>query len=143
MGKLDLFLKSNKAAKGNYKYVVSKDFRDEDGNPLEWELRPITTRMHERIEADCTSEVPVQGQPNLTRAKVNSSKLVAKTIATAVVSPNLNSVELQDSYGVNSAEELVREMIDNYDEYIALFRYINTVNGLDEKISDKVETVKN
>lgn len=143
MGNLSVFLKGNKAVRENYKYAASKAFVDEDGRPIEWELRPITTKERERIEADCTTEVPVPGKPYVTKPKVDYNKFMNMIIAAAVVFPNLNDKELQDSYGVMGAEELVTELLDDYNEHLNLFRYINDVNGLSEGFKEKVDKVKN
>ncbi len=143
MGNLSVFLKGNKAVRQNYKYVASQAFKDENGNPVEWELRPITTKERERIEADCTTEVAVPGKPYATKPKVDYNKFMNMIIAAAVVFPNLNDKELQDSYGVMGAEELVTELLDDYNEHLNLFRYINDVNGLSESFKEKVDKVKN
>jgi hypothetical protein len=143
MGKLSVFLKSNKAQRENYKYVASKAFKDEDGNAVEWELRPITTKVHSQITSDCTYDAPIKGKPNMFTPKLDQRKYISKLIAAAVVFPNLNDKELQDSYGVMSAEELICELLDDPAEYMGLYKHINDSNGFDESISDKVDTVKN
>lgn len=143
MGNLSVFLKGNKVVRQNYKYVASQAFKDENGNPVEWELRPITTKERERIEMACTTEVPVPGKPYITKPKTDYNKFMNMIIAAAVVYPNLNDTELQDSYGVMGAEELVTEMLDDYNEHLNLFKYITDVNGLSEGLQEKVDKVKN
>lgn len=44
MSNLSRFLKENKKVKENTKYAATKSLTDEKGNPLEWEIRPLTTR---------------------------------------------------------------------------------------------------
>ena len=50
------------------------------------------------------------------RPKVNSSKYVAELLVSAVVYPDLYNAELQDSYGVKTASDLLKEMNDKVEE---------------------------
>lgn len=58
------------------------------------------------------------------------------------MSPNLNSAELQDSYGVKGAERLLKRMLTP-GEYYAYLEEIQRVNGFDIGLVDKVEDAKN
>ena len=113
MSNLSLFLKKNKVQKENTFYAATKSLCDEKGNPLKWELKAITTKDNDEIRDDCTIEVPVKGKPNMFRPKVNSALYAAKMLAASVVFPDLNNAELQDSYGVTTPHDLVREMVDD------------------------------
>ena len=44
MSNLSLFLKKNKIQKENTTYPATKSLLDENGNPLLWEIKPLTTR---------------------------------------------------------------------------------------------------
>lgn len=137
------FLKNNKVERKNQFYCVSQAFKDDDGNGIAWEFKPITTKEHEQIREECTIDVPVPGKGNMYKPKLNFTKYSAKLITHCVVFPNLHDKELQDSYGVMSAEELVLEMIDNPSEYNALVEFITRFNGFDESFKDKVDKAKN
>ncbi len=113
MSGLSMFFKKNKVKKQNVKYAATKSLCDEKGQPLLWEVRAINTKESEQIREDCTIEVQIPGKPNLFRPKVLSGKYIAKMLAASVVFPDLQNVELQDSYGVTTPEELIREMIDD------------------------------
>ena len=67
---------------------------------------------------------------------------MAKMIAACVVYPDLNNKELQDSYGVMTPEELIKEMVDNPSEYNAFAEFVQNYNGLGESLEDKVEEAK-
>ena len=140
---LALFLKKNKIQRQNGKYAATKSLCDETGKPLEWEVRPVSTKESERIREECTIEVPVTGKPNQYRAKVLSARYAAKLMAAAVVFPDLQNAELQDSYGVATPEELVVEMIDNPTEYNEFMMFIQQFSGLDETMEDKIQEAKN
>ena len=143
MSNLSLFLKKNKVQKENTFYAATKSLCDEKGNPLKWELKAITTKDNDEIRDDCTIEVPVKGKPNMFRPKVNSALYAAKMLAASVVFPDLNNAELQDSYGVSTPEDLVREMIDDPGEYNKFLAYVQEFNGFDSNMEDKVEEAKN
>ena len=143
MSNLSLFLKKNKKVKENVFFAATKSLCDEKGNALEWEIKPLTTRESDEIREDCTVEVPIKGKPNMFRQKVNSSKFGAKMLVKSIVFPDLYNAELQDSYGVSTPEDLVREMIDDPGEYNKFLAYVQEFNGFDNNMEDKVEEAKN
>ena len=116
MGNLKAFLKQNKKAKKTTQFAATKSLCDENGDPLLWTIRPLSTKESAAIRDECTIEVPVTGKPGLYRQKVNTDELLRKMICAAVVEPDLHNAELQDSYGVMSAEALIVEMVDNPEE---------------------------
>ena len=137
------FMKANKAQKENTTFAATKSLVDENGKPLEWVIKPLSTRENEIMREDCMMEVPVKGKPNVYRPKLNSSKYIAKMICACVVEPNLYDKELQDSYEVMSPEELIKEMIDDPGEYNAFASFIQEFNGFNTSLEDKVEEAKN
>ena len=143
MSNLKLFLKSNKKEATTVKYVATKTLCDENGNPLEWELKPISTEANDKIRDACMYEVPVTGKPNMYRTKMNTTKYISMMIANSVVFPDLQDKELQDSYGAMTPEELVKRMVDIPAEYDEFASYIQTLNGFDVSMEDKVEEAKN
>ena len=110
---------------------------------MEWEIKPLTTRESDDIRESCTIEVPVKGKPNQFRMKVQSSKFGAKMLAASIVFPDLMNAELQDSYGVSTPDELVKEMIDDPGEYNRFLAFVQEFNGFDNNMEDKVEEAKN
>ena len=143
MSDLSRFLKANKIVRENTTYPATTSLTDEEGNPLLWTIKPVTTRENDKLRDDCTIQVQVTGKPNLTKPELQTSKFLAKMIAASVVEPNLNNKELQDSYGVMSPEELVKEMIDNPGEYNNFAKFIQDFNGFTETLEEKVEKAKN
>lgn len=143
MGNLKAFFKENKKEKKTTQYPATKSLCDESGNPLLWTIRAISTKESESIREDCTTEVPVTGKPGMYRQKVNTHELLTRLICAAVVEPDLHSKELQDSYGVLSAEDLITEMIDNPEEFGELATFVQQYSGLDESMQEKVDKAKN
>ena len=143
MSDLSRFLKKNKKLKENVQYAVTKSLTDEKGQPLLWEIRPLTSKETNKLTDECTFQEQVPGKPNVFRNKINSTKLLQKMMVASVVFPNLNDKDLQDSYGVMTPEELITEIVDDPGEYKNYGKYINELNGFNEGINEKVEEAKN
>jgi hypothetical protein len=77
------------------------------------------------------------------RNKVNTNEYIAKMISACVVEPSLFDIDLQNSYGVSKPEELIKEMIDNPAEYDDFAVFVQSYNGFDISLSEKVEQAKN
>ena len=142
MSNFSKFMKANKIQKQNVMHPVTKSLTDENGEPLLWEIKPLTTKENEAIRESCTIEVPVKGKPNHYRPKIDMNKYQTKLICAAIVSPDLNNAELQNSYGVMSAEDLVKEMVDDPAEYTDLMVFIQNISGF-KTLQDEVEEAKN
>jgi hypothetical protein len=136
------FLKKNKIVKQNIVFPATKSLCGEDGKPLDWEIKPITTKENERIQEQSMMEIPIPGKPNQYRQKINTSKYMTKLIAASVVYPDLYDAELQDSYGVKTPEELVQEMVDDSGEWNAFIQFINQFNGF-VPLQEEVDEAKN
>lgn len=136
-------MKANKQAKTNQNYAPTTTLTDENGKPLEWEFRPITSKENEKLRDDCTVEVQVTGKPNMFRPKLNTSQYLAKMIVAATVVPDLYDKELQDSYGVMTPEELLYAMVDNAGEYQELTVWMQKYQGFTKTFDEKVEEAKN
>lgn len=143
MSNLNRFLKENKVKKENVKFAATKSLVDEKGNPLEWEIKPLSSKETNKITDECTIQEQVPGKPNLFRNKLDSTKVLIKMMVASIVEPNLNDKDLQDSYGVMTPEDLIVEMIDNPGEFNEFGKFINEFNGFNEGINEKVEKAKN
>lgn len=143
MGELNRFLKKNKKAKEHLLIAATKSLTDENGEPLLWEIRPLSTKEDAGIRDECTVDVQVTGKPGVFRPKFSGNKYLAKVAARCVVYPNLNDKELQDSYGAMGADQLIQEMIDDPGEYNSFMNKIQEYNGYAETFQDKVEEAKN
>ena len=120
-----------------------KSLCDENGKPLEWEFRHISSKENETIRESCTIEVPVTGKPNMFRPKMKSSLYIQKMIIASVVMPDLYDAELQDSYGVKTPEDLLFAMVDDPGEYNELAAYVQKFQGFNVSFDEKVDEAKN
>lgn len=131
MSEFEKFMKKNKKEKANIKYAATKSLCDENGNPLKWELKPLTSSDAEKIREACTED-----------GRLKFWKYRTRVITACVVCPDLSDAELQDSYGVVSEEALLKAMVDDVNEYDKLFNKIDSISDT-ETLSEKVEEAKN
>ncbi len=143
MSTFNKFMKQNKIKKDNTTYKATKSLLGEDGEALDWVIKPLTTKENEVLLESCTIEVQVKGKPNMFRQKTDSQKYLSKLICASIVEPNLYDKDLQDSYGVMTPEDLIKEMIDSPAEYNDLANFIQEFSGFDTTLDDKVNEAKN
>ena len=143
MSKFSKFMKANKIEKKNEMYAATKSLCDENGKPLEWEFRHITSKENEGLRDDCTIDVPITGKPNMFRQKVKSSLYIQKMVAASVVVPDLYDKDLQDSYGAMTPEELLLAMVDDPGEYNDLASFVQKFQGFNVSFDEKVDEAKN
>ena len=105
---LNGFFKSNVKTLPDLRVVVSERFTNEDGTPIEWVLHPISTKRVEEITKRNTKTTIKNGKKE---SVVNEENLNAELLEAVVLYPSLNDAELQDSYGVSSANELLSVML--------------------------------
>lgn len=105
---LNGFFKSNAKSLPDVKVVVSERFTNEDGSPIEWVLHPISTKRVEEITKRNTKTTIKNGKKE---SVVNEENLNAELLEAVVLYPSLNDADLQDSYGVSSANELLSVML--------------------------------
>lgn len=142
MSNLTAFLSQNAIKIENEKFVASKRFVNEDGKPMEWEIASITSEEDELLRKTCTKRVPVPGKRNMFSPETDFNAYIAKQAVKCTIYPNLNDVELQNSYGVMGGEALLKVMLKpgEYADYISK---VQEVNGFDVTLEDAVEEAKN
>ena len=123
------------------KYVASKRFV-EKGKPIEWEIKAIDSDLDEAIRKECTKKVPVVGKRGQYNQETDTDKYIGKMCVACTVYPNLNDAELQDAFGVKSADALLKKMLKpgEYTEYKAK---VMEVNGYDMSMDELVDEAKN
>lgn len=143
MSDLALFLKKNKKVRPNAQYAATKSLLDASGAPVKWEIRPLTTAEDEEIREACTYDAPVPGKKGQYRTKVDISAYMNRQMCAAIVWPDLNNAELQDSYEVKTPEDLLKALVDDPGEYADLRSFIQELSGFDADMGAEVEEAKN
>lgn len=140
MSNLSCFLAGNVEKRENKKVVVSDRFKDK-GKLVEWEIKSISAEEDEVIRKSCTKNVPVVGKKNQFTQSFDANAYLAKLAAKAVVYPDLNDAELQNSYGVMGAEQLIKVMLYK-DEFDLLTEQLVNVTE-SEDINELIDESKN
>ena len=143
MSNFNRFMKQNKIERKPTTFPATKSLVDENGNPLEWTIKPLSTKENDNIRDACTIDIPVKGKPNMYRPKFDTSKYIAKMLCACIEEPNLYDKDLQDSYGVMTPEELLKEMIDDPGEYQDFATFVQDYNGFDTTFEEKIDEAKN
>ncbi|WZL81761.1 phage portal protein [Vallitaleaceae bacterium 9-2] len=142
MGNLAGFLAQNAKKIENIQYVVSKRFTDEEGTPIPWEIRCITSTEDEALRKSCTKRVQVPGKRGQFTQETDYNLYLGKLAATCTVHPNLDDMELQNSYNAMGADLVLKNMLSpgEYSDYLIK---IQEVNGFEVSFEEKVEEAKN
>lgn len=136
------FLAENAIKAENIKYVASKRFLGADKQPIEWELRVLTSEEDEALKKNCKKKVFIPGTRDA-KIELDSDKYAEELICACVVYPNLNDAGLQDSYGAVGAGQLVRKMLTP-GEYTDLYLMVSQANGFEVGMDDKkIKEAKN
>ena len=131
---LECFLKQNALKVENRKLIVSQRFVL-DGEPVLWEIKAITPKLDEQLR-NASLKQTVNG------LEVDTDKYLGKLMASCIVFPDLDDSDLQDSYGVFGADNLLKVML-TAGEYANLLEQIEAINGFNVTMKDKVDTAKN
>ncbi|MDF2881573.1 MAG: XkdN-like protein [Clostridiaceae bacterium] len=159
MSELSYFLAGNAVKEEVTKFAVSERFlkpvEDDAGNPVidnvtnqqktepvEWELAPITSKQSKDIKKSCTKRVPSPVNKNIVVPETDFDSYLCKLAVACVQYPDLNNADLQDSYSVVGAENLIQTMLKD-GEYQNLLNKIQEINGFDIGLQDKVNEAKN
>ncbi|WP_019536757.1 phage tail assembly chaperone [Paenibacillus ginsengihumi] len=140
MSDLSLFFAGSALAPQTEDFVVSERFKDKEGRPIPWQVRPISEEENDAIRTSATRKV--KGKNGVLVPETNYGEYLAKLAAACVVFPNLNDAELQKSYGVRGADTLIRKMLLS-GEYANLVAKIQEINGFDKDINELADEVKN
>lgn len=142
---LSAFLKENVTEFETQEYVASKRFavRNEKGEsePVKWLLRPISNEEIDKLVDKHTKYTQIKGSLERKREFKNKEYMEELALKT-IVYPDLNDEELQKSWGVIGAEDLVKTMLTP-GEWTDLQLACSEANGYNSGMGDKVKTVKN
>ncbi len=128
-----MFLATNKVKDNKeIKYIPTKNFLDEEGKPIEWVLKPLTTELIEEINDSCMKNERVVGKKGMFKKVLDGNLFAARLVTNSVVMPDLQDKELQDSYNVMKPEDLLKKLVDNAGDYTKLCKFVVELNGYDD-----------
>lgn len=119
--------------KENLKFVLSPAFTDDEGNPLEWEIRELTAAEGMEISSETKN--------------LSSTEMMMRYVAEALVVPNLKDAELvkmvaEESGGkIKAPYEILQDLLTDA-EAAELFKRYNQQNSAG-KFEEQVDAAKN
>lgn len=123
------------APRENLRLLVSERFVDEQGQPQLWELQPLTAADWQELLLAAARQAEIGH-------KLRFNDIFLQLLVKSVVWPDLNSVELQDSYGVLGAEQLLLKMLSP-GEYQALQQAFERLNLQSQTAEAHLAAAKN
>ncbi|WP_343208222.1 phage tail assembly chaperone [Anaerolentibacter hominis] len=142
MVNLSAFLAQNALPVENERFAASRRFVDEDGRPMEWEIRSISSDEDEALRKSCTKRMAVPGKRGMYTPETDYNLYLGRLAAKCTVFPNLDDAELQNSYGVMGADLLLKTMLTP-GEYADYLSRVQEVNGFDQTFDEAVDEAKN
>ena len=149
---LSAFMAQNVAKVENHKFVLSSRFVDVEKpildnkgeptgkyEPTQWEISCISASENQKLRRDCMISAPLPGGKKGQRTQeFDSAAYQAKLAARCVVFPDLNNAEVQDSWGVSGAEQLITTMLTGgeFDNLIAEIFEHNGFTDMDEMVDE-------
>ena len=134
------FFKENTIAPEAVEYIASERFKDAEGKPLPWKIRPITSEEFGDIQKAATRTRIVKGKPDV---KVDMGEFCAEWCARAVVHPNLKDKKLQDNWGAVGETDLLTRMLPIAGEIQDLYAKAREIAGFDRDIGEAIDEAKN
>ncbi len=120
--------------KENLKFILSDAFVDENGNPLEWEMRQLSAKEGMELAKGLTS--------------VETSEIWAHYVANALVVPNLKDADLLKALSEREGRNILEPLEALYclvtdGELAKLMELYNKHNSIDSGFQKMVQEAKN
>ena len=131
---MSAFLAENAEQIPNREVVISKRFKDENGDPIKWELKPIPTAKMRKIRKESMRLVG-------NKMDIDFEVLNMNMAVESVVFPNLKDADLQKAYGVMGEAALLESLLTLPGEYDELISQVTDLCGYNA--SELVEEAKN
>lgn len=109
MGTLSAFLKGNAKPIENIEMIVSQRFTDENGKPIPFVLKQLTGKESNDLRKKHTRKI--KNKLGRIEENFNNDAYQEEYITSSVIFPDLTDAELQKSYGVMGAYNLLQTML--------------------------------
>lgn len=136
MSKLNAFFKNNRKKDDKIEYIVSEDFKEQDGTIRPFILRKLKGSEILKIQ-NAAAETDADGNQT-----TNAEIFTTSIIVACVEDPDLLNKDLQDSYEVTTPHKLIDEMLSG-GEFLQLSKKCMEINGLTKTVKDLTKEAKN
>lgn len=147
MTELEMFFADNVEEVEEVSFTPSLRFKDKDGNPLAWKLKPLSPADNDKIKRQCMKRIRVVGNKGQFTEEFDQFKYALLLTVKTVTFPDLNNAQLQASWSkkagfdIMTPEDLLQTML-TAGELDELTNRCTEVSGYDD-INEDVETAKN
>lgn len=142
MTNLQAFMAQNVEKAAIEERAVSERFKGEDGKAIKWQFGAVGGDTDAALRKECTRRVPVPMKKGLMMPELDGNRYSLKLAIATIKFPDLNNVELQNSYGAMDAEQLLQKMLLP-GELIKVKEIVQEVNGFDQSMDELVDEAKN
>ncbi len=133
MSNLNAFL--NPVRVENQEIIISERFKDEEGKPVPFVIRPISQSENDSLIRTSTRTVKVNGQPV---EKLDNVVYGRRVVVAATVTPDFTSEELCRAYATMDPLEVPGKML-LVGEYTRLSSAIMALSGLKEDLEEQAK----
>lgn len=123
-------------------FVASARFMDENGNPVPWQIRPISAEENNALMKACTRNMPVPGKRGMYAPEVDYALYSTKLSVACTVFPPLGNTELQNAHGIVGEDALFSKLL-LLGEQARYGAKVREVNGFDDDLDGLVDDAKN
>lgn len=134
------FLMENAEQFETVEYVASKRFKDKDGNPLKWVMKPITSEHNDELKKQCTKRI-MNPKTKMYQNETDYTKYCDLLAVECTVVPDLKDAKLQNDWKVMGEVALLKKMLALPGEFVAYTSKAQEICGFD--FDAEVEEAKN
>lgn len=143
---LDRLLKQNVEQCEDVLYAPSKRMTEEDGSPIYWILRPLTSKEYDAILEKHTKRKMNGKRKGGSSIEIDMIAVQDDMVLASLVEPSvkdLENKELQDSWGVFTPIDLLKAMLSVAGEMADLREEVQAISGFDiEATNDLADEFK-
>lgn len=132
---------------GNFKSFLKGNVKETENFSLKLDrfeeaiiLRPLSSAEADAINERCFKNKP--GKKGKQERVFDTSKYNREICTASVVHPDLDAVELQESYGVRGADNLYAKMF-YLGEANQILETVSEVSGFETSMDDEIDEAKN
>lgn len=133
------FMKQNVKQHENVLHTISDRFCDENGEPLPFTFKVLGSKDVDDARDAATIKTKRGRRGDI---DVDTTKLMHTLITKALVIPDLEDKELQDSYSAVGSSDLISKMFDAR-EYSKISTIVSELAGFDKDDQELIDDAKN
>lgn len=156
---IELLLEATLEPAQHERLVATKRWKDREGNPIEWEIAPVSEDTIKKLRLEATRIAQRSYNANSKAFKGNADMESVETVVAqanqihifnellaveSTVFPDLKNARLQDKFGVYEPVALLKGILSVGGEFMEYIKQTSTINGFLEKEYEEVhEEAKN